>query len=207
MGPKSKKGGKGGKGGYDDYYVDDANNYEDDMLEQDDAFFEMDDEYTDDIPPPDGCALQSFNETFVVPAASLFLAPDTTKSEAGTPELPGTVFIFESVNILEPDGKTPISGTRISGTCTRTTLGADGGGTCDLVFVDDEDFTINVAGFLQGPLGSPLAISGGTGGMVGVIGEMDFFPVYGNGTALDGDVFLDPIHYEVIANLGLIVCS
>jgi hypothetical protein len=210
---KNKKGkggskGKGGKGGYyDDYYTDDY--YDDKAPEPEDDFLNVDDEMTDDAGPagPGGCQLVSFNETFVVPVAALYLAPDTTESEPGNPDLPGTLFIFERTNILEPDGVTPIAGTRVSGTCTRTTVGSDGGGTCNLVFIDDEEFTINVAGFLAGPFGSSLAISGGTGGMVGVIGEMDIFPIYSNGTSIDGDVFLDPLRYEVIADLGLIVCE
>jgi hypothetical protein len=81
----------------------------------------------------------------------------------GTPELLGTVFIFEVANILELDGATPIDGTTVSGSCTRTAFGTDGGGTCDLIFIDEEGYTINVNDFLQGPLGSKMAITGGTG--------------------------------------------
>jgi hypothetical protein len=170
----------------------------------------LDDQFFDDQFFADGeCELVTFNETFAVPGPSLFLAPDTTVENPGDPSLPGTVFIFESVNILEIDGVTPIVGTTVSGSCTRTTIGEDGGGICNLVFIDDEGFSINVSGFLPGPLGGPMAITGGTGGMVGVIGDMDFFPIFdGNVTTVTdyGDIFLDVVRYEVIANLGLIVC-
>jgi hypothetical protein len=190
-GSKSSKGKGKGKGG--GYYPEDDIPY-------------IDDEYIDDEFFHDGnCQLVTFNETFAIPGPSLFLAPDTTVDDPGTPDLPGTVFIFEVANILELDGATPIDGTTVSGSCTRTTIGTDGGGTCDLIFIDEEGYTINVNGFLQGPLGSQLAITGGTGGMVGVIGEMDFFPVYE--TDSPGDLFLDAVRYEVIADLGIIVCQ
>jgi hypothetical protein len=191
----------------DDKHVEDDKYVEDDKMPYDDD--EGDDflEYDDKYDKSNGCVLVQFNETFVVPAASLFVAPDTTPTVNGDSLLPGTLFIFELSNILEPDGETPIAGTKVSGTCTRTTFGTEGGGICSFVFVDDEDYTINVDGYLKGPFGSPLAISGGTGGMVGVIGEMDFFPIYNNGTSIDGDIFIDPLRYEVIADLGLIVCD
>ena len=212
MGKGSMSKGKGkGKGSpipppiMDDQYDD----MMDDMV--DDGEYDDDFLIVDDMAPPDGCELMTFNETFVVPAANLFMAPDTNSTFGGTPELPGTLFIFETSNILEPDGTTPIRGTTVTGTCTRTSFTnattGTGGGMCQFTFVDDDDFTINVGGYLMNPFGSPLAISGGTGGMVGVIGQMDFFPVYPAGTTIDGDVFLDPERYEVIADLGLIVCA
>lgn len=146
----------------------------------------------------------TFNETFAIPGPTLFLAPDTNVSFPGTPSLPGTVFITERVSVLQLDGVTPINGTTVTATCTRTTIGEEGGGVCQLVFIDDEGFSIDVSGFLQGPLGSPMAITGGTGGMVGVAGAMDFFPIFD--TDQFGDIFLDVIRYEVIADIGLIVC-
>lgn len=163
----------------------------DDLL-FDDAFFE------DDL-----CQLVTFNETFAMSGPTVFLAPDTDLNTVGTPSLPGTVFIIERVNIFGLDGITPIVGTTVSGTCTRTTFGEDGGGVCSLVFIDDEGYSINVNGFLEGPLGSPMAITGGTGRTVGVTGEMDFFPVF---LTDQSDIFLDVERYEVIANIGLIVC-
>ena len=104
--------------------------------------------------------------------------------------------------MLETDGVTPIAGTTVSGTCTRTVMDAVGMGTCQLIFVDDDEYSINVDGALTGPSGSKLAITGGTGGMVGVIGEMDFMPVF----ATTGDIFLNVTRYEVDADLGLVVC-
>jgi hypothetical protein len=37
-----------------------------------------------------------------------------------------------------------------------------------------------------------------------VSGEMDLFPIFEDDA--EGDIFLDAIRYEVIANLGIIVC-
>jgi hypothetical protein len=185
--------GKGGKGGlyptYDDItFVDDK--YFDDL------YFETDD-----------CQMVAFNETFVVPGPTLFLAPDTTPADRGTPTLPGTVFITERVNLLELDGVTPIIGSTVSGSCTRTTIGEEGGGICQYVFIDDEGYTISVNGYLPGPLGGPMAITGGTGELLGVFGQMDFFPVFSDTVAnATGDIFLDVIEYEVIADMGVIVC-
>ena len=180
------KGGKGGKGGiypiWDDYVFD------------------------DELPRGE-CQMIAFNETFAMPGPTAFLAPDTSAGDNGTPELPGTVFITEQVDLLELDGVTPIVGSTVTGTCTRTTIGANGGGVCQFVFIDDEGYSISVDGYLPGPLGGPLAITGGTGDMVGVFGQFDFFPIFSNTDVnATGDIFLDVIEYEVIADIGLVVC-
>lgn len=167
----------------------------------DDQFF--DDHFFED----DDCELISFNETFGMTSADLFLAPDTTISDPGNPSYPGTVFLFEREFLLGPGGVTSNNGTTVSGSCTRTESGNDGNGAglCNFIFVDDEGFSVNVNGLLVGPLGGKLAITGGTGGLVGVVGEMDFLPIYEASNTI-GDIFLDPIRYEVMAELGLIVC-
>lgn len=167
----------------------------------DDQFF--DDHFFED----DDCELVAFNETFGMSSADLFLAPDTTVQDPGNPSYPGTVFLFEREYLLGPDGVSSNNGTTVSGSCTRTESGNDGNGAglCTFIFVDDEGFSINVNGLLVGPLGGKLAITGGTGGLVGVVGEMDFLPIYEDGKTI-GDIFLDPIRYEVMAELGLIVC-
>jgi len=189
-----------GKGGYhydDDFYptVDDIPFFDDQFF--DDAFFDDDD-----------CELVTFNETFSFAGPSLFLAPDTDISTPGTPSLPGTVFIFEESPIFElQSDEDAIEGTTINGVCTRTTIGEDGGGMCQLTFVDDEGYTINVSGYLQGPFGSQMAITGGTGSTTGVIGTMDFFPEFGDLDAdAIGDIFLDTTRFDVIAEIGIIVC-
>ena len=164
----------------------------------DDNFF--DDHFYDD----DDCELIHLNETFSIPRAARFLAPDTTPTNMGTPSIIGTVFIWENQQVLEVDGLTPIVGTTVSGSCIRTSTSIEGMGTCLLVFKDDDEYTINIEGLLQGPLGSQLGITGGTGGLVGVIGEMDFLPLYEHPGV--GDVFLNATRYEVHADLGLIVC-
>lgn len=195
MGMMSGKGkGKGkGKGGlyptYDDFtLVDD--------LYYDDHFFETDD-----------CRMVAFNETFAISGPTIFIAPDTTNAEIGTPSLPGTVFITERVNLLEIDGVTPIEGSTVSGTCTRTTIGDEGGGICQFVFIDDDGYSISVDGYLPGPLGGPMAVTGGTGELLGVFGQLDFFPIFSDTDPnATGDIFLDVIEYEIIADLGTIVC-
>lgn len=201
---KGKKSLKGqGKGGYnyhdyDDYFyptVDDIPFFDDQFF--DDAFFDDDD-----------CELVSFNETFSFAGPTLFLAPDTDVSNPGTPSLPGTVFIFEESPIFElQTDDAEIEGTNINGVCTRTTIGEDGGGMCQLTFVDDEGYTINVSGYLQGPFGSQMAITGGTGSTTGIVGTMDFFPEFGDLDAdAIGDIFLDTTRFDVIAEIGIIVC-
>ena len=167
----------------------------------------LDDLVYDDAMPIEQCQTIAFNETFAMPGPTAFLAPDTSAGDAGTPELPGTVFITEQVNLLELDGETPIVGSTVTGTCTRTTIGDEGGGVCQFVFIDDEGYSISVDGYLPGPLGGPLAITGGTGGMVGVFGQFDFFPIFSNTDFnATGDIFLDVIEYEVIADIGVVVC-
>jgi hypothetical protein len=187
------KGHQHGKGGlyptYDDFTLVDDYYF-------DDHYFETDD-----------CQLVSFNETFAIPGPTLFVAPDTSDAEPGTPSFPGTVFITERVNLLELDGVTPIIGSTFSGSCTRTTIGENGGGVCQFVFIDDEGYTISVDGFLPAPLGGPMAVTGGTGELVGVFGQMDFFPIFSDRDPnATGDIFIDVIQYEVIADIGTLVC-
>lgn len=185
------------------YYGDDRTDYTDlypkvgEIAFLDDQFF--DDKFFED----DDCELVSFNETFAIPSASLFLAPDTSITEPGTPSLPGTLFIFERESVLD-DGS-PVNGTTVSGTCTRTESADGGAGVCNFIFVDDEGYTLNVNGLLMGYYGSELAVTGGTGGMVGVIGQMDLVPVFESDSD-DNDIFLDALQYDVMSNVGLIVC-
>jgi hypothetical protein len=193
-GGSSSKGHKG-KGSYYDGYdrfpsVGEINFLDDNFF--DDHFFDGGD-----------CQLVTLNETFALPRASRFLAPDTSPTNMGNPTLIGTVFIWEGQQVLELDGITPVDGTIVSGTCTRTVMDDHGMGSCQLIFVDDEEYSVNVNGLLSGPAGSLMAITGGTGGMVGVIGEMDFFPVFEGDV---GDIFLNVTQYEVSADLGLVVC-
>ena len=195
---KGKGKGKGGVHYDDDFYptVDDIPFFDDKFF--DDAFFDDDD-----------CELVTFNETFSFAGPSLFLAPDTDITTPGTPSLPGTVFIFEEAPIFElQTDDVVIEGTTINGICTRTTVGEEGGGMCQFTFVDDEGYTINVSGYLEGPFGSQLAITGGTGSTTGVVGSMDFFPTFGDLTDPEavGDIFLDTTRFDVIADIGIIVC-
>jgi len=137
------------------------------------------------------------------------LAPDTTTSDPGNAALPGTLFIFESSPIFELEtDDVVIEGTTVNGICTRSTAGENGGGMCQLTFVDDEGYTINVSGFLQAPFGSAMAITGGTGATQGITGSMDFFPIFGDLTDPNavGDVFFDTTRFDVIADIGIIVC-
>lgn len=205
------KGGKGkGKGKGNQYpSVDDIPFFDDAFF--DDAFFVNDE-----------CRQVSYSETFSIRGATLFLAPDSTPEAEGRPACPGTVFLWESSPVLDTQTQQPVVGTTFNGICTRTVGDCrennaapliDTAGMCQFTFVDDRGYTINVAGFLEGPLGSQLAITGGTGSTVGIIGSMDFFPIY-SADLLDpaanttlGDVFLDTEVYEVIADIGIIVCA
>jgi len=176
---KGSKGSKGSKGGYDDDYY------------------------------PEECVLVSYHETFSIDGPDLFLAPDTTVDEQGTPTFPGTVFIFPISPVLEFETfETAIAGSTVSGICTRTTVGEPSGGICQLVFVDDDGYTINVSGFLKGEFGSQMAITGGTGSTVGVVGTMDFFPIYEDTDSNSGinDIFLNATRYDVIAEIGVLEC-
>jgi hypothetical protein len=74
---------------------------------------------------------------------------------------------------------------------------------CQFVIIDDSGYSITASGFLPGPFGGPLAISGGTGSMIGVTGQFDLFPVF-MGAA--GDIFADVVRYEVMADFSLLVC-
>lgn len=189
MGMMGKGKGKGKGGLYPSY--DDVTFLDDQFF--DDLYFETDD-----------CENVAFNETFSIPGPTAFVPISETEQD---PSLPGTVFITELVNLLELDGETPIVGSTVSASCTRTTIGDLGGGICQFVFIDDEGYTISVDGYLAGPLGGPLAITGGTGELVGVFGQMDFFPIFDESDPdATGDIFLDAIRYEIIADVGAIVC-
>ncbi|GAX10073.1 hypothetical protein FisN_2Lh341 [Fistulifera solaris] len=169
----------------------------------------LDDNFFDDNFFADGdCKLVVMNETFSVPRALSYVAPDTTSPEnMGDPVLAGTVFLWRNQQVFEADGSVPIAGTTVSGTCTRTNQdGENSMGSCQFVFVDDDDYTITVDGALTGPYGSSLGITGGTGGMVGVVGQMDFFPVHEEDDDAAGDIFINVTRYEIEADLGLIIC-
>ena len=148
------------------------------------------------------------NETFSIPRALSFVAPDTTSPEnMGDPVLAGTVFLWRNQQVYEADGVIPITGTTVSGTCTRTNQDGDFGmGSCQFVFNDDDEYTITIDGLLAGPSGSSLAITGGTGSMAGAVGQMDFFSVNEGSSGSDGDIFINVTRYEVEAALGLIKC-
>ncbi len=166
-------------------------------------------DYDDDYyPESGGCELTVMNETFSIPRALSYVAPDTTSPEnMGDPVLAGTVFLWRNQQVFEADGVIPISGTTVSGTCTRTNQdGEEGMGSCQFVFVDDDDYTITVDGLLSGPSGSSLGITGGTGSMAGAIGEMEFFSVHEEDDDAAGDIFINVTRYEIEASLGLIKC-
>lgn len=161
----------------------------------------------------DGCELLVFStETFVVRGATLFLAPDTSPTNQGDPKLPATVFIFEPDNAFAEDGVTSIN-TVVSGTCTRTAIGSNGVGICHFVFTFDgvaliaseEESSIKVSGSLQGLNGGDLAVTGGTGGLLGAVGDLQFNAIYE--TAAPDDIFIDARKYRVVSDIRLLVCA
>ena len=150
----------------------------------------------------DDCEMVSLEDTFTIPSATFFLAPDTTTDVQGTPSLPGTVFLWDNELVGSPAVS---NSTTVSGTCTRTSSSL--GGICNFVFLDTiEDISVTVAGFLSNPSGGSLAITGGTGDLFANIGQMQFVPVYQDSAATGQDVFLDAVEYDVSMNLGIIVC-
>lgn len=192
-GKKGSKGGRVGGGGVGRPPV----LYDDHIFGADDIFSEVDDVIAN-IPDADGdCELVQFNERFNILPATTATPPGNNVTNF---EAIGTKYIFEPQNILEPTGEI-ITGTLSSGYCTRTS--AFGGGVCNIVLIDANGaYVITASGFLDSQGGS-LAVTGGSGQLVSVIGQLQVFPFYLSALA---DPFLDAAYYEVRANFGLIIC-
>ena len=181
----------GSKYSYDDYYYDD--------YYYDDIFSDLDDAIRTTSFEDDDCELVTFQEEFAIEV----LTQSTDESGNAT----GSVFIFEPNFLQELDGEF-INGTVVTGFCTRTIIPSSdssaGGGLCQLTLIDTNgEFTIATQGFVEN-FGGSLAVTGGSGQLVSVIGDIDIFPVYETDDA--SDPFLDATVWEAYANFGMIVC-
>lgn len=169
-----------------------------------------DDFYDDEFWSDDNCKLVTFNETFF-----FFTASSSVAAGADT-QAPGSMFIFNQP-IYQLDG-TEVPYVTLSGICTRTVTSDDAGlggaGTCQLTFVDTTgNYTIATQGYLgldansaSAMTAGSLVITGGSGSMVSVLGEMNVIPMDGDGMFLNGDVLADAYAYYVEAALGVIIC-
>ena len=174
----------GGGGGYS--YPKNYDHVLDYLTFHDDTLF------TDDLFDDDDCEFFVSHEEYKYSSFDFAIPIDGLTSN------PGTRYIWSDQNILMLDGSI-IKDTIITGTCTRTGHGA---GTCNMVIKDDTGEQLTFSGRLDSSLsGGKFAITGGTGSLTGIVGEMHV-KAYTEGA---GDVFDDATHYEVAVTLGIIV--
>lgn len=114
--------------------------------------------------------------------------------------------------IYEIDG-TLVNDTLINGVCTRThdgMLGSSGAGSCTFNFVDRiGTYTMAVQGYMDTRSdGKPsaLAVTGGSGAYVSLVGEMYVTPVDDQGFFTTADIFTGVTAYVVEAAFGIILC-
>jgi hypothetical protein len=155
----------------------------------------------------DSCKLVTFNETFFFETAAFQIGMGGNTSQVGSQ------FIF-SQNIYTPTGQV-IDDTLLSGMCTRTSptgvLGNSGAGDCQFNFVDTNgNYTISVQGHLDTVealvTAGNLVVTGGSGSMVSVVGEMSVVPVDEGGAFSAADLFTGIFAYFIQASFGVIVC-
>jgi hypothetical protein len=155
------------------------------------------------------CKVVTYNETFYFETAAHVVGV------GGDPKAIGSQFIF-SQNLFTPTG-TPIQETHLSGVCTRTAvpgtgiLGKSGAGTCSFNLVDTfGNYTVGVQGYLdtvpQQMSAGSLLVTGGSGSMVSVVGEMNVIPVNSQGHFDTSDIFTGIYAYFIQAAFGVIVC-
>lgn len=162
---------------------------------------------------PDGfwaggdCRLVTFNESFY------FRASSNNDTVGGSLDNVGSRFFFQEA-ITRPDGE-DVEDVILSGVCTRTqapgTLGTDGAGTCELVCADTSGaWSLATQGYLHNALvtetAGDLVVTGGSGQMTSVVGEMTIQPFDEAGMLWTGDIFVGPTGYMVEAAYGLIIC-
>ncbi|GKY95702.1 hypothetical protein MPSEU_000531000 [Mayamaea pseudoterrestris] len=180
-----------------------GNPQNDDIPLLDDAMFD------DAFYAKDACQLVTFNESFYFEAAPVQLGAGGANDLSAV----GSQFIF-SQNIFTPNG-TLIEDTLLSGICTRTSakgfLGTSGAGVCQFNFVDVHgNYTIAAQGNLdtmpsQTSAGN-LVVTGGSGSMVSVVGEMTVVPVDETGMFTTADIFTGIYAYFIQAAFGVIIC-
>jgi hypothetical protein len=176
-----------------------------DLLPNADDIPFMDDEQFDDaFWEDDNCKLMTFNESFY------FMAPVFKDATYGI----GRRYYFDNT-LNRPDGS-QIEDVTLSGVCTRirqtepngTSLG---GGTCSWVIHHASgNWSMASSGYLETTgvkdYGGTMAVTGGTGEMVSVMGEMDVWPMDINGMLETGDIFEGSYGYYVNAIYGLLIC-
>jgi hypothetical protein len=170
----------------------------DDIPFADDQLF--DDKFWED----DNCKLMTFNESFY------FMAPVSKDETYGI----GRRYFFDNT-LSRPDG-TLIEGVTLSGSCTRirkTEVNGTsvGGGTCSWVIYEASgNWSMALSGYLETTgakdYGGTMAVTGGTGEMVSVMGEMDIWPMDVRGMLETGDIFESSYAYYVNAIYGLLIC-
>lgn len=169
----------------------------------DDVPFVDDSLFDDQFWEEDSCKLVTFNETFY------FTAP-VARDATGTY---GERYYFDN-DLNRTDG-TQVDDVKLTGSCTRTRLpgefGTAGAGVCNFIIYHTlGNWSMSTAGFLEtaatSGIGGTLAVTGGTGEMVSVMGEMDVWPMDINGMLATGDVFDTVYGYYINAIYGLLIC-
>jgi hypothetical protein len=153
-------------------------------------------------------------ESFAILAADLALPPTTSDpNEIGTTFIYEPNFLFNATELRDNGGLVELEDSRITGVCTRTssTLGSDiGGGVCHFTILAD-GISVNFGGFIEdlveGAPDSTLAISGGTGFLSGITGEVALHPYDGNGDDFTGDIFSGAFTYEIMISGVLVFCD
>jgi hypothetical protein len=205
FGSAVKGGGYGGIGGYGG-----APNFDDDYFPQ-----------FSSSPPPaqqggSHCIHKAFEVSFLFLSADLAIHPPTTD-----PDEIGTTFFYESSPIFNTEGFrdhylfVKLEDSQITGVCTRTLepvggVGGGGGGVCQFtVQVDGISLTFGgfIADYVAGEPDPTLVISGGSGEITGITGEVALIPFDGNGDDFTGDIFFDAFGYEAIISGVTVVCE
>lgn len=148
----------------------------------------------------DECRLVTFNETFY------FMSATSSEGVGGDTDAVGSRFFFDQ-GIYKLTGE-QVPNVVLSGICTRTSTAA---GSCNLNFVDlTGNWSITTQGYLatvttQMTAGS-LVVTGGSGNMMSIIGEMVVIPMTNQGMLDFADIFSGVYAYYVEASYGVIIC-
>jgi hypothetical protein len=155
----------------------------------------------------DSCKLMTFNETFYFTRA--------TVSDTNGSGVIGERYFFDH-DLNRTDG-TQVPDVKLTGMCTRTRKagesGTAGAGTCNwVVYHESGNWSMSLSGMLESAAvkgyGGAMAVTGGTGEMVSIMGEMDVWPIDINGMLAIGDIFNSPgvYAYYVTAIYGILIC-
>jgi hypothetical protein len=146
-----------------------------------------------------------------LPNSTVPVAPGASRTELGTVYLFSSVlyeYVSNETTTNGTDIGTILSGTFVTGVCTRTLNEIDNGGgiftpgssyclfTYTIMDDDSQDFvTFNAAGEVVDVFGGTLSITGGTGALVGAYGDVELLPVYETFPPDAGDFFSEPLYY------------